>query len=223
MSKLALVVNKVDLLKLPHSEYNSDTIIFDDPTNILTSSWALMSRDLCETDESVVQILPYITLIDSRSGEVFIYRRGKAGGEDRLKNKLSVGLGGHVEEQPIPASNTCEFMSQVAGVFAMNMVRELNEEVGLDILYSSLHEVQDDILSARCTLMYSEQDQVAKHHLCLHYIMYVNKSDLTKLEEGCIVDPDWVSFQELNSIDNLEGWSKLCLEVIGHELGYGYN
>lgn len=221
MNKQALVINKEELLKLSHSQLNENTIIFDN-TDILNASFTLMSRDLCETDESVVQILPYITLIDGKTSEVFTYRRGTASGEDRLENKLSLGLGGHIEEQPCFMINMSANIDQVAGVLAMNMVRELNEEVGLNITYISLYEIKEDLLSGNFTLFYSEQDQVAKHHLCLHYILYVNKTELTKLEDDCIVDPNWLPFKDIKEETNFEGWSQICTEFIGYELGYGF-
>ncbi len=51
-------------------------------------------REPCETDESWLQLIPYVLLLNS-DGEPWCYRR--VGGDKRLQDRRSCGLGGHVE------------------------------------------------------------------------------------------------------------------------------
>ena len=60
-----------------------------------------LERDEVETDKSVRQIIPYIVMTsvnDKGEGTVFAFERLEGGDEDRLHNKWSVGVGGHVDE-----------------------------------------------------------------------------------------------------------------------------
>lgn len=51
-------------------------------------------RTPCETDESWLQLIPYV-LLENAQGQLWCYRR--TGGDQRLVERRSCGLGGHVE------------------------------------------------------------------------------------------------------------------------------
>lgn len=62
----------------------------------------------CETDPSFLQIIPYGFFIDL-SGQVLIYTRGGTKyKENRLTGKVSVGLGGHIDETDPDALSALE-------------------------------------------------------------------------------------------------------------------
>src|SRR6056297_968979 len=63
-----------------------------------TESMAFWPRSDVEQDPSWLQLIPYCLLIDDAS-RVFCYRRHKDGGESRLHEKCSVGIGGHINPQ----------------------------------------------------------------------------------------------------------------------------
>lgn len=75
-----------------------------------------------ESNTSLQQIIPYVWIINPRKKMVFVYRRssGKNYGEVRLKNKLSCGVGGHIERQDVS--------NPIMGA----MMRELREEVKME-------------------------------------------------------------------------------------------
>jgi len=55
---------------------------------------AFRPRDEVETDPSWKQIIPYLVL---RNGaQLFLMRRTRAGGDERLHERYSIGIGGHV-------------------------------------------------------------------------------------------------------------------------------
>lgn len=55
----------------------------------------LVPRSQCETDESLLQIIPYVAVV---CGDyVMVYTRGTAG-EPRLNAKQSIGFGGHLND-----------------------------------------------------------------------------------------------------------------------------
>lgn len=86
---------------------------------------ALADRDTCETNEQLLQLLPYIVLRDL-DGDVFTYSRGQKGGEDRLKGNMSIGLGGHVDIEP-------NQQGELLGLLQAEAARELEEEVGIKL------------------------------------------------------------------------------------------
>jgi len=54
-------------------------------------------RDEAETDSSWKQVIPYLLL---RDGErVFLMRRSRAGGDERLHDRYSIGIGGHINPE----------------------------------------------------------------------------------------------------------------------------
>jgi predicted NUDIX family phosphoesterase len=63
---------------------------------IFQSKPLFIDREEAETDPSYKQIIPYQVIRQKK--KFFIYRRGKSGSENRLKKKLSLGIGGHVND-----------------------------------------------------------------------------------------------------------------------------
>src|SRR6186997_608111 len=54
-------------------------------------------RSEAETDSSWKQLIPYLLL---RDGErIFLMRRTKAGGDERLHDRYTIGIGGHVNPE----------------------------------------------------------------------------------------------------------------------------
>lgn len=51
-------------------------------------------RSLAEQDPGLKQVIPYLVLRDG--GRWFLMRRTKAGGDDRLHDRWSIGVGGHL-------------------------------------------------------------------------------------------------------------------------------
>ena len=56
-------------------------------------------RGDCETDESLLQIIPYVIYWLRDSGEFLSFTRGSKIHENRLANKVSIGIGGHMNEE----------------------------------------------------------------------------------------------------------------------------
>ena len=89
---------------------------FLDPQNNL-----FLPRPSAEADPSYKQIIPYLVL---RHGDrVLCYTRGKSGGEARLHAKMSVGIGGHMNDGDTNAAH----FDQAAYLRAVE--RELHEEL----------------------------------------------------------------------------------------------
>ncbi len=77
----------------------------------------------CENDERLQQLIPYVAVFDSEN-RVLCYQR-KGGGEKRLDAKLSIGIGGHTNDQDHD--------------FYCGVSREIEEEVEFSVRKYVLH------------------------------------------------------------------------------------
>lgn len=156
----------------------------------------LIDRDICETDLNFLQVIPYVVALDEESNRVFMYMRGQAGGEDKLKSKWSIGLGGHIDELPKEGETMLDLIAREAA-------RELEEEVGLVIDPAECELYQTAFLSGGkldCVYL-PHSDNTADHvHLGVIIVQTVNGADLNKHEEGVIEKGTWVTPEELLSI-----------------------
>jgi predicted NUDIX family phosphoesterase len=66
-----------------------------DLLGLMSAKGRFRPRDEAESDESWKQIIPYLLLRDR--GRIFLMRRSRAGGDARLHERWSIGVGGHVE------------------------------------------------------------------------------------------------------------------------------
>lgn len=86
----------------------------------INESYEFMRRGDVEEDRSIQQPIPYVWIVNPATKEVFVYTRsGKKGdySEARLMNKVSCGVGGHIEQ--------CDEKDPIYGA----MMRELMEEI----------------------------------------------------------------------------------------------
>ena len=167
----------------------------------LGNSVGLIERNLkpclrCEAENNpeIKQIIPYVLLRNSVTGEV--YTTTRLGGDNRLKGRLSIGLGGHMDE----GENiiTC-------------MLRELREEVGLTdgdidglMLYGYL---------------YNDTTEVDSVHLGSVYIVNTSRQDIQCLEPDKLAGA-WFSLPQLEpfrKINFLESWSAMLFDAIMFE------
>ncbi len=63
----------------------------------IVSSSQFIDRNLAETDITYKQIIPYLVFM--HDDKVFMMQRKSTAGEQRLKNKLSLGIGGHIRAE----------------------------------------------------------------------------------------------------------------------------
>lgn len=224
MAKMALVAKTADVLAVSHQMRTYQVRIIDKHSRktmshmshngdgILDLNFHLQDRANCETDLTVLQLLPYITVVDADTNKIFTYKRGGSGNEDRLVGLHSIGLGGHIEEAPNHAA-------YIIDVITMNVVRELNEEVGLDMTASLFGKVRDMIIRDQYTFMYAPDEDVGKYHLCMWFVIKISKDDFGNHEDNIITEGIWLSLEELEALNksevaSLEGWSKHCLGLL---------
>lgn len=158
----------------------------------------------CEENPQRQQLIPYLTLVN-QDFKLFTYSRGSAGGEDKLKTKLSVGLGGHVDSAP-PLGHTLHSW------LIAEARRELEEEVGF---VAPAQIIFDALLLDR--LKETEDNgsvYVGQVHAGLLSFVSCTSAEVVKLEQGVIEHGSWVSVEELLSpevFSRLEPWSQAAV------------
>lgn len=185
-----LVVNSEPYDKL----LNKHGLIPDASEVILThikKDYFFMSRDIAEYCSEVRQIIPYVLI--RRNDSVFAYRRLSAQSEKRLHNKLSVGIGGHI--------NNCDIDNH--DIIMSGLKRELSEEVSISGDYSLQYVGVINNLST----------EVSKYHIGLLYLLDTNC--LVEVVEKDKLLGEWIKFSELkNFYESMEDWSQIALECV---------
>jgi predicted NUDIX family phosphoesterase len=79
-------------------------------------------RGEAEQDPSWKQVIPYLVLRDG--DEIFLMRRTRAGGDERLHDRYSIGIGGHVnpEDEDVHGGLVREWQEEIEADFAPDFV-----------------------------------------------------------------------------------------------------
>lgn len=156
--------------------------------DIISAEARLRSRQEAEQDPSWKQIIPYLLLRDQ--GRIFLMRRTAAGGDARLHERWSIGVGGHLG----PADDGIE-----AG-----LLREFHEELVAE------WDPEPRLLG----LLNDDSTPVGQVHLGVVFEAEaggraVSVRETHKLSGG-FVEPDEV----LRGYAHLETWSQLLFDFV---------
>lgn len=198
MIKAALCVNKADVWGVGIVPNTVHSFKWNDDLFYLAPK--MVPRSECETDPSLLQLIPYVVIQDHEF-RFFCYERGNSGGEDRLKSKLSIGIGGHIDSLPPP--NVSLYQHAL-----LEAAREIQEETGLVVdPYSELTDY---------FFLYEEVTEVGKVHFGLVYGYQMTKEErISNPEKEVITNGKFLTLQELFAPDiynRLELWSKMVVD-----------
>jgi predicted NUDIX family phosphoesterase len=145
-------------------------------------------RPAAESDPSLKQIIPYLVLRDG--DRIFLMKRTKAGGDARLHDHYTIGVGGHLN----PGDNS------ILG----GLAREWREELEADFLpeFVFLGLLNDDTVD------------VGVHHLGVVYLADAAGRSVRVRETHKLSG----SFQPIDVVmdvyDRMETWSQLAMDTI---------
>lgn len=163
--------------------------VYADSPVALEPFLSFMERESVENDESYVQPIPYAAVID-KNGRIFIYRR--TAGEERLREKLSIGVGGHVRKG-----------EDILGA----LKREIQEEIGFK---------PDDIQYIKFLGYYYGGDQpVDRVHLAAMFKVKLKDTAIEIWSRE--LEGRFVSEISAEEYEKLEFWSKALLEMLGEK------
>ena len=148
-----------------------------------------------EEDPSFKQIIPYAII--SNNGSFFLFRRTSKQQEKRLHNKLTLGVGGHMN----PANSNESGEQYLLG----ELKRELFEEVKF---------VNDCTIDSIQFIGYINDDTipVGRHHIGLLYSIHISNKDIF-INESEKMTAEWVDKTHLEKYyEEMETWSRIAFE-----------
>ena len=173
----------------------STRLIDSSTVNIESKDVVIMQRALLETNPIFRQLIPYVVV---KQGDKYLaYERSKSGGESRLHNLFSIGIGGHVDA--VDAVYDAKGVFQLTETLCTGMYRELHEELGL---------TEADFLGMS-TIGYLSKDvtSVDEVHLGIVLVAEVHADLVISSKEDALNLAGFLTADELAKL-NLESWSE---------------
>ncbi|PAD70538.1 hypothetical protein CHH83_01685 [Bacillus sp. 7586-K] len=163
----------------------------------LSSNYSEMRRGDAEENELFKQPIPYVLITQDK--KVFAYKRLKAGGETRLHDQLSTGVGGHMN-----MTNHSTFEE----ILVDNLKREIEEELIINISNAEL-----DFIG----LVNDDENEVGKVHLGILATLKLPENETVEVREKDQLEGLWFTIEELKqpeTFNKLETWSQYAIEVL---------
>lgn len=188
MNEDVMVVNTADLQ--PFFRGRTFDVIRDDTDAILaliSRKHFFIARSQAEVSPQYRQIIPYVVITHREN--VFTLRRTKKQNEARLHDKISIGIGGHIN----PGSDL------LAG-----LLKELGEEVSVEEPYDL----------AFAGILNDESTEVSRVHLGAVYLLEAPNANVTVRETEKMIG-SWVSQGDLASMhEAMESWSQIVYDQV---------
>lgn len=164
------------------------------------ASLSYQPREDMEKNPAFKQVIPYCVIVFGNGNKLedkkfFVYQRTKKGGESRLHDKYSLGVGGHVN--PCDGEPSCSIKS--------GMLRELQEEISL----TGAYQVEP------IGLIYDDSNDVGKVHFGVVLIVNLGKDCSMKINDHALDNGQFVDYTWLKeNIDKFENWSQLVIKEL---------
>ena len=151
-----------------------------------------MDRDEAEQNPQFKQIIAYA--IFCCNGKVLAYARTSKGGEARLHDKWSLGIGGHINPVDGLADNIDTYLAGVE--------REIREEISFSgTATQKLYAVIND-----------DTNEVGSVHLGFFFTMEVEDASVRETDK---LEGLWLKRSELSeNMENMETWSQIACEAL---------
>ncbi len=186
-----ILVVKTDILLARHTWQGLHTADMQNYLDLVTKHQEFLPRSLMEQDQRYKQIIPYI--IFNYDDSYFMMQRKASASEQRLKNKYTLGIGGHMRR---------EDMLNATSVFDWAK-REFHEEVA----YS------EDFTIKPIGIINDDSTEVGKVHLGLLLLIQGNSDKIavkSELKSGTLLSVEDMK----NYYDQMETWSQIAFEFL---------
>lgn len=185
-----LVVQRKKLFQTNPSWYGIKPDVFDNFVDMIHDSATFMPRPHAETNPAYKQIIPY--LIFKFEDKYFVMQRKKTASEQRLANKYSLGIGGHIRQEDIKNKDIIDWS-----------MREFKEEVNYsgNLKISHLGVLNDDT------------SEVGKVHLGMVLLLTGDSGQISIKNEH--KSGTLMTLQECKELHgNMEAWSQISLQLL---------
>jgi predicted NUDIX family phosphoesterase len=163
-----------------------------------------IDRPEAEKNTQYKQLIPYVII--AHEDKYLCYQRGKRAGEQRLVNKVSIGIGGHINPCDDPDQGKMPlFFKSYSEIYENAVEREVTEEIAIE------SEYKKTIVG----LLNDDSNEVGQVHLGIIHLWRLAEPKVKKREQ-MICQLSFMTETEMLKIkDNMETWSQLCLENLG--------
>lgn len=143
------------------------------------------------------QPIPYVVI--RRGDKVFCYERLIGGGETRLHNKISLGVGGHMNKE----------RDSFADSLLSNMYRELEEELEISPIQTGGEFVLQTI-----GILNDDTNEVSQVHVGILLELILPEGTEVEVKEKDQLKGFWSSVKDLETTyyDRLESWSQIAVD-----------
>jgi predicted NUDIX family phosphoesterase len=165
-------------------EVNNDFI------SLIMNNYEIVDRNSAEEDINYKQIIPY--MVFKYENKIFCMNRGKSGGEKRLAEKYTIGIGGHINQDDI---ENCSNISEWG-------LREFHEEISYTgkLNMNTIGFINDD------------KTKVGQMHLGIFILINGDNSNIfikDELESGTLM-----TIEECQKYyQNMEPWSQMIFKI----------
>ncbi len=198
MSEAVLVVPRERLLSkvatVPVVGFQAGRV--EEYLDAITACGCFVPRAEAEDDSSLKQIIPYCLIEHER--DLFLMGRKRGGGERRLYDKLSLGVGGHINPIDVPRDGDLRQTVQRA------LEREIREELRLD---SPSTQTFLGILN-------DDSNPVGQVHLGFVYKLTLQRRAV-EVRERESLEGGFVAISSLPEVEGrMEKWSRILAESL---------
>jgi predicted NUDIX family phosphoesterase len=163
------------------------------PVLLAPRNYRFVPRGPAEQDESLKQLIPYFVIVHGDC--VWCYTRGKKSGEDRLVAKVSIGIGGHINN---------EDLNLLEDLYTTAARRELEEEVLVPAGST------DRIVA----LLNDDSTPVGRVHLGVIHVLRAAGPEVRR-RESVITESGFRTVPGLQALrDRMETWSQICFDAL---------
>lgn len=169
-------------------------IKFVDLNKIFENSY-FKNREEVENDETLRQLIPYV-VFQKETGEILVVKRTKNQSEKRLHDKISVGIGGHIN-----------LVDKEKDSSEMTFFNGLNREINEELIINKLNKLE------YIGIIYDNSNPVSRVHMGILFLAKVNDAEINEKEN---FQSNWMLPSEITKLDTtkMEDWTKVSLKAL---------
>lgn len=210
---IALAVRREDLLVDGLTD-GVTSFVLTDPDHVFSVASELLNRDVCETDDDYVQLVPFITLFDIKTGAIYLHNRFSDFTRRGDNNRYSLGISGHIETQPFGSEE--DYSEDLKAIIATTAVTILNDKVGLNAGASLAATIKGKLNEGKWGCIYFDSNYHDRHHLAISVFLGINKDTLVATYDHPASHGVWLSAEDIEkALDDqsieIDCWSRIVL------------
>lgn len=182
-----LLFSKIEYFQGFNTDIDEFINLIADEANLI-----IVPREDAELDPNYKQLIPYCIM--QYDDKIFVYERSKKGGEDRLHNLMSCGVGGHMNVEDLDSDKS----------FWNALQRELREEVALP------EKSKMKIVG----LVNDDSNDVGQVHIGV-VILFTLQSPSILVKDESLSKGTFKRLDDCkNVINNFENWSQIVINEL---------